>query len=412
MNHSPTSSKPSLLLFDPYATGHHAEHIRHLVRSWAANKYPLTLLVAVSPKLGSQLSDTFASTSNETPETLQTIRIDEAGKLTDTHRLSLGKLSRINTALFKDVIETHRPTYAHALYLDHLQLGLATTLTFPFPVKLSGLLFRPEFHYSGQGFARQTFNQKLRRIRKKILLKAAFANQHINAAFTLDPYAPAAINKLVGREIAFHQPEPVEVSEVKQDPASVRKSFAVEPHRRMLLLFGLLNKRKGVHALLQALHHIDKDSAKRIAIVLAGKVSNEDRKEITGLIRRCETTSCQVILKDWFIPDNLIQSLIASADLSIIPYQNHIGSSGVLVRSIHANTPVLGQNYGVIGRQIREFGLGQTVDTTSPKEIAKGIQHFLNDETMGFDAARAASFAQQNTVKAYTDTFFQHILSL
>ncbi len=55
--------------------------------------------------------------------------------------------------------------------------------------------------------------------------------------------------------------------------------------------------------------------------------------------------------------------LLKRCDVVLIPYQRHVGSSGLLIWAASAGKPVITQDFGLIGALTRAYKLGQTVDT-------------------------------------------------
>ena len=332
------------------------------------------------------------------------LKLDESAEIEQIGHKGLRQISRINGNIFRRVVETHKPERAHALYLDHLQFALATSLRFSYPVRISGLLFRPEFHYGRLEISPPTLHERVRRYRKRLLLVASLRNPHLDLVFSLDPTAAPIIDRLNPRVRAIASPDPVDPGESTEPSWRIRGSLGIEQGRQMLLLFGMLNARKGVLALLTALQHLSDDACRRVAVVLAGRVDATDSVAIEALAIRASERPLQLVIRDEFVPEDRIQSLLSAADLALVPYQRHIGSSGVLIRAAAAGTPVLTQDYGVMAFQAREHELGQTIDTTSPTCIAHAIEAFLGDPALDFDPLSAKRFAAQNTVEAYTNT--------
>jgi glycosyltransferase involved in cell wall biosynthesis len=179
-----------------------------------------------------------------------------------------------------------------------------------------------------------------------------------------------------------------------------------------MLLFGSLTARKGVIELIEAIRHLPAEAARRSSIVLAGSLHADVRERVeTSLARLRQESSAQVILHNAYLPHSEVQNLIGAADLVLLPYQRHAGSSGVLIRAAAAKRPVLTQDYGVLADEVREHCLGRVVDTTDPTAIATGITCFLEDPLKGFDPVRAYAFAAANSLDAYLDVLFGHLFA-
>jgi glycosyltransferase involved in cell wall biosynthesis len=98
------------------------------------------------------------------------------------------------------------------------------------------------------------------------------------------------------------------------------------------------------------------------------------------------------------------------ADVILAPYQRHVGMSGILLLAAAAQKPVLSSNYGLMGEIVRRYELGLTVDSTEPKEIAKGLTRFLvEDSDKLCDRAKMKSFAEQNSAEEFARVIFEHL---
>ena len=235
----------------------------------------------------------------------------------------------------------------------------------------------------------------------------------MDTVFSLDPYAVEPIRRLGTHARVVALPEAVEATLPRDEaPAATRARLALEPGREMVLLFGSLDPRKGVRELLAALAQLPEPLARRVGLVMAGEsvaVQSDIAMALAGLRRR---GAVQTVHLDAFVPDAEMHRLFGAASLVVLPYQRHVGSSGVLVRAAAAGVPVLGQDYGMMGALIREHGLGLAVDTTSPAAIADGLVRFLDPSAhYPFDADAARAFAAANTEEAMASTLFRHVLS-
>src|SRR5690606_37875590 len=241
-----------LLLFDPYAGGHHAEHVRHVLRGWheryGGSDHRVT--VAVAPELLSKHPD-LLTLGEEMGPNVRFVEIRDAEGLGEG-LLTTGLWHR--RALERLIVE-HRPSHTFLLYLDHAQLALGLGLRFPFPVSISGLLFRPSFHYGRFDPNPPPFRERATRFRKRLVLQAAMRNPHLGAVFTLDPSAVPDLARLSTSTRVVALPDPIDPAGLRGtgERSVVRAAYGVEEGRVLGLLFGYLDERKGVFALLEAL---------------------------------------------------------------------------------------------------------------------------------------------------------------
>ncbi len=394
-----------LLLFDPYVGGHHAEHVRHILRGWQA-RYGEDGGHRVTVAVASKLLADHPELSDEFGPTVRFIEIAEVGDLGGS-LLAAGLWHR---RVLARIVAHLRPTHVLLLYLDHAQLALALGLRFPFSVSLSGILFRPSFHYGRFETTAPPLRERITRLRKRLVLQAALRNPHLTTLFTLDPSAVPAIASFSADVEAVALPDPVDPAPRRSEAAlhAVRTVYGVEEGRVVALLFGLLAERKGVFAVLDALRLLPPAAAQRLTVLFAGAVRPEIRERLRTAADEI-SLPLQFLLHDTFVPDDEIQDLVRASDLVLVPYQRHVGSSGVLIRAAAAGRPALGQDYGVVGQQIAEHQLGRAVDSTRPDVLAAALEAFLDDPDAGFDAEAARAFAERNTVAAYQRVLFDHL---
>jgi hypothetical protein len=82
----------------------------------------------------------------------------------------------------------------------------------------------------------------------------------------------------------------------------------------------------------------------------------------------------------------------------LAPYQRFVGSSGVLLWAAGAGKPVITQDYGLIGRLVRDHELGLSADVTDPKTLAHAITDMTTRGPRAFiNQSTARSFAAERT---------------
>lgn len=401
---------PRLLLFDPYVGGHHADHVRYIARAWQARGVPGRLVAAVAPRLLTAhpaLADLAYEAGDSSVAFAPIVGADRL----ETAR-SLTEVGRINGELLRQVVEEQRPERALLLYLDHLQLALAMGLRVP--AALSGILFRPELHYPALGHRPEGMRARVHALRKNLVLRAALRHPRLTHVFSLDPTAVPALQRLGRGARAVHLPDPTPPpAAAGQTPAETRRAWGVDPNRRLAVLFGSLEERKGVLVLLEALLRLPEADARALSVVVAGRSYDEVRPRMEALAARIQaTTSLQLIVREEFIPDEEVQGLIEAADIILAPYQRHVGSSGIVMRAGAAGVPLLAQDYGLVGHQVRSAGLGWSADTTDPDALAQALSAAAAGPPPGFDPARARAFVAPYSEDAYVDALFANLLGL
>src|SRR5689334_22236304 len=86
-------------------------------------------------------------------------------------------------------------------------------------------------------------------------------------------------------------------------------------------------------------------------------------------IRRCDRAASLEKPGLWFKVEDRrlehaeLEMLVDQTDIVLAPYQRFVGSSGVLLWAAWAARPVLAQDFGLVGRLVRDHHLGAVADS-------------------------------------------------
>lgn len=399
------------MLFDLYTGGHHGQYVRQLVEYWGANDLSGRLDVVVPARFFETHEDVRRIAEAHAGAGIRCVPIAEPIALRAEGVRALAHNDRTHGRLLRAYVERLRPSHCVCMYFDHVQLSLALDLTFSFPVHLSGIYFRPSFHYRDFSASTGSGSDWLTHFRKRLLLAAALRNRHVSHLFCLDPYVVPYLKARHRRVEAVALPDGITPRPALLARSEVRARWGVAVDRRVALFFGSIAARKGIHQTLEALRRLSLDDQQRLCLALVGAVSEVEKDRVQeDLHRTRRETAVQVVVDDRFVEEEEIQGFVEGADLVLLPYQRHVGSSGVLVRAAHARVPVLGPAYGLVGEHLRRRTLGLPVDTTSPDALAAGLTRWLAaPDRFPFDAQEARRFAQENTAERFAATLFHHV---
>ncbi|MEM1128514.1 MAG: glycosyltransferase [Bacteroidota bacterium] len=405
---------PHLILFDLYVGGHHMQYLFDLARYWVEHNLPGRLDVAC-PRAGLERHPELAAyLDTHRQDGLGYVEVEVPVGFEQVHGLrGLLRNDRIHGRLVQHHIDALQPDQAVFMYVDHAQVSLATRLRFRHPVGLSGIYFRPSFHYGAldpeAGPVSRT--ERLQRLRKRLLLRAALRNPHFHTLFSLDPYVVPFIEAWHPTATVVGLPDGARIDPPVRTPEAQRAAWGLTPDRHVLLLFGALDARKGLHVLFDALPHLPQTLQARVALVLAGRLRPEEAATIQRHLDEVRRqTAVEVVQDHRYILESEIQALIHASDVVLLPYQQHIGSSNVLVRAAAAGVPVLGPTYGLVGAHLRAQRLGLAVDSTAPRAVAQGIERLLlRTASPVADPAAMHTFANYHAIEHFGETFFEHL---
>lgn len=403
---------PHIALFDLYCGGHHGQHMRLLIEYWGEHEIPGRLDVVVPPRFVKAHSDVLPAVDRYADRGARLVHVDVPTGMDPGSTRGLIHADRIHGKLLGRYMRQSGADYTLCLFFDHTQISLALDLRFPGSGRIGGIYFRPSFHYPDlRPEARPDIRERITQARKRWLLRAALRNPHFAHLFCLDPFAVPYVDRIADPGKAIALPEPVLRVHSAESSKEVRERRGIESGRRLALFFGRIDSRKGIFETLDALALLAPASQRRLAVLICGSIREDERPRILDRIDALRrSTGLQVILDDRFVEEKEIAGLYRAADLSLVPYQKHIGSSGVLVHSADRGVPVIGSDYGLVGEYIRRYRLGLAVDTTDARTIAEGLELWLlTPDELPFDAARSREYAEMNSAEAFASTIFQHV---
>ncbi len=393
-----TGSDGPVLAFDLASDGHHPSYLQYLTERWRTVAPGRELLIAVAPDFPERHPGivTLSKTG--------LVRFATVPKPTLAQRLPglLGPLGRgvLEWRALARLARRERAAHAVVMYIDQMLQGpIALQLGLSCPV--SGIYFRPAFHYGSLGQA-QGPSDKRRALRQKLTLRAALRHRRLDTLWTLDPYAVEHLRQLgPARVEALADPVPEEAP-----PSRVVNALALRYGLRAsktttLLLFGALTERKGVLQALAASALAARRTHAELTVLLVGRLRQPFQTDVDRAVESAEKAGVRVVREHGFVPEAEVQAHFALADIVLAPYQRHVGSSGIAIRAARSGKPLLASSYGMLGEAVRRERLGVAVDATRPHALAAGLEQLLG--ATGASVEGMASFAARNTAARFVD---------
>lgn len=396
---------PEILLFEPDQKGHAREWIEHLIRWLSESSRAGFLSVVTHPDLAGELSQ-LAGRSGRSRIRIITMTPTEVARCNSQH-LAVSGFARWLT--MRRYLRDTRASHGLFLCIDHLSLPYG--LGFASAGQLvSGILFRPSLHY--EPGRKRRWKDRVRDVRKDILYRGMCRNSAIRTIWTLDPDFPAyAIKHYRGGEKIRPLPDPICKLPDKAVPAP--EQIDDGPKRSTFLLFGVLTERKGIFNLLDALMRIEYRYASAMTVVLAGHVdpSIRDRLDREIKVLRGRRPELRLHLDNRHLPRDELAGYVANADIILAPYQRFVGSSGVMLWAADAGKPILTQSYGLLGRQVADYGLGLAVDTMNPSKLAAAmVSAMCTDPEHLTDSAGVNRFVASHSAQTFASRIMQDLL--
>jgi glycosyltransferase involved in cell wall biosynthesis len=405
----------NVMLFDLSIEGHHPAYIQHLIQYWCDCQVSGCLHIVVSPKFLERHADVVSLAANYPQSKVNFVAISPtAAASLKSNKSGVSRTIRAfqEWDLLCHYASSLQATHCLAMYFDTCMLPLAVGKKPPCPI--SGIYFKPTFHYDRFDRFTPSWKYRLQQVRERQILSANLQKPQLQTLFCLDPLVVKYIESVRGAFKAIPVPDPVAIAPVSERQViELRQRLGIEPSRKILLLFGALTSRKGIGQLLAALALLPPELGEKVCLLLVGQANLSNQAEIASQIAAIPANLKLRILSHYeFVAESEVHTYFHLADLVLAPYQRHMGMSGILMLAAAAGKPVLSSDYGLMGEIVKQHRLGMTVDSTQPAEIARGLTQFLlhSSEELG-DRESMRSFAEQNSPERFASKIFQHILN-
>lgn len=394
-----------VMLFDLAADGHHPIYIRHIVEYWRNEGLKGQLYVVVTPEFQEKHADIVSLADSST--NFVAISPQESEQLAKSNRNI--RRAFVEWEIYCRYALRLKASYGILMYLDILQLPIV--LASKSPCLFTGIYFRPTFHYQYFEGYQPTLKDTLRGWRQKILLSLVLSNQRLLGITSLDPYSVPYIQKLSPKnKFIKHLPDPIRPATTHtSEIQSLREKLRIERKRKVFLLFGYMEPRKGTHKVLEAISMIPKEDTQEICLLIAGQTSQKYRLVLEQLTSKVKSLCpIQIITRYEFIDEEIIHIYFKASDYVLIPYQNHVGMSGILLHAALAEKPVLAPKYGLVGKIVRDYQLGEIVDTKSTLAIAGKLKELSQlDHPEMMNAQKARKFVESHDYTYFSQTLLQ-----
>jgi glycosyltransferase involved in cell wall biosynthesis len=245
----------------------------------------------------------------------------------------------------------------------------------------SGIYFRPASHYRALFGQAPPRAPPFRAFAERMVLRRVLQYPELTRLLSLDPFAAAYFSSRGSGRLSW-LPDPV--PDVKPRPPP-------DDGRTTLLLFGSTTHRKGALLALEALNRLSPLRCGSLRLLLLGVVPDAQRAALLWGVEALRARGLVVEHQDRFVPEQVVLQAFHRAHIVLLPYQQHVGSSGVLLRAAAHARPVLAAEYGLVGAWTRLHRLGRTVNAADPDALARVLSGMLDGET-GFSLSSASRF--------------------
>ncbi len=187
-----------------------------------------------------------------------------------------------------------------------------------------------------------------------------------------DTSAPFYLNKKLNTDKFTYLPDPyVPIDE--SNLINFREKYEVSNENIVFSHLGTLTKRKGTLKILDAIDSMDEIELKNKSFIFAGRIKDDIKVEFYDKYSKLKN-KVQILYFDEFCEYSFLGSICLSSTFILLPYSNTAQSSGIIGYGAQFKVPVVVPNGGLLGKLVKKYKLGYTVDLSSGKEIADFIK--------------------------------------
>jgi glycosyltransferase involved in cell wall biosynthesis len=347
-----SSKQPHILIFEPRIKGHHLKWLRYITEDLITAGFKLTLGVdwrAESRKL----------ICNELSSLIEKVNIlsvyNKAGKLRKGSKL-------------KALVDCFAESEAQEVFVNNLDdivshcLRQSSVGIFPPKIlqgRVSGVYFRPRFLLNpvwppGNFIKTIGFT--------RLIKKHWFKNIYL-----MDEYLFYRVQDRPTDQSFHFLPDPWS-GDFSQPMDQAREILKIPLDKFVFLNYGIGDKRKGLHLVIQAMLEASYES--RLFLLCAGQISRNTA--IRSGLDKLETLGHAKVLNR-YVSDVEEALCFCAADAVLLPYISHFGSSGVLSLAAGAGKMVIASDDGLVGKRVLEHKLGLLFSSGNTKALGKSM---------------------------------------
>lgn len=418
---------PHLLIFDLSRHAHLPNYLQFLVEFWRDQNIQARLTILVWHTFLQDHAEVVALAASAPRQNIQFMTLtahEKEEKLRleqDINRLAIPFHALLHAGgeadyaalydwrLLEHYATTLKATHSLIIHIDHYLPLLAMGASLSVPV--AGIYFAPTFHYPHYGIAMpETANAPTRLLREKFALARALRHPQLHPLFFLDPFALEQTRTFGGSEKGVYLADPIRMPLVSAEQIMrLRAELGADPQRRVFMVFGQLDRRKGVDNVLAALGHLSPDHCQRLCLLLVGGIHPDYQAQIEAKIEAvCANRPVQIVRRYGYAPQGEMPVYFHLADVVLTAYPQHFGMSGIQLLAAAAGTPVLSSKHGLMGELARRYGLGLTVDAADSQAIASAIGRFLEEDPASLcDPAGMRRLAEEHDGRLFGRTIVE-----
>lgn len=349
-----------ILLIEASLTGHHAIYLERIALTYFNAGYSVTIALPKSICGGQTLRSQLNSYT-----TIQWMDYDINFDLNPSGIIGLLRreysVRKSFQLIFKKVRTASTVDFVFVPYFDYCLYAVGL-MGSPFGTTMfGGICMRPAFHYQECGviapitkldwikrclFVRLLRGKYVRKIFSIDQLLVEYTKQHISTARDKIEYLPDPVDK------------PVEVNNAK-----IRARYGTPIDSKIILVYGVLDERKGICLLLDTLETESELDEWQVWLIGIQSPSIEELLAGNRWTKLMKHRRIQV--RNEFVTTEIEQQVFSACDVVWIAYQTHYGMSGVMVHAGLHGRCIIACQTGLIGWYACKMSLGMVISNTT-----------------------------------------------
>lgn len=396
-----------LLIVEPQAGGHRMHYVRHLVAG--ATRRGMRVTLATWPESFGHPAyeqlvaehggrfDTLSMSRRRMPDTL----LRQGASFRQQRAFH-----RMFAEMFAALPASARPTHVIVPFLNLID-KVVPMLGSPFGgTPWSGIVMRDTFHHAEMGIPGRRRHSD--RIKKWLFLRLA-GNRHLQALFTIDQALPEYLARHYPslRDRVIGLPDPVAMCGTVTR-TSARAGLGFEDGQLVVLVFGVLNERKRLDALIAAMTL--PSCPEQIVALAAGRQLDDTKALLATPTAQALIGAGRIVQVDGYLSAEQEYQAFAAADVVWVGYRDHFTMSGVLLQAGFMRLPAIACDQGLIGWLARRHRLGPCIRVDDPHEVAKALSDLAASAALREEyGSNGRRLAEAHDVTRFVDCIYQSI---
>ncbi|MFC1483884.1 glycosyltransferase [Candidatus Neomarinimicrobiota bacterium] len=367
-----------VFIFDPYTDGHHDYYNGLLIDGLLDAGYEVCLLTSQDI----EGRDSYRRWKSLEPDLRIIILKDRTARNKGAKPWQFQEIHHY--------IKEFNPVHIYVQLLDALVL---TTLYsyikygHGFAAPWSALYVLPKYQLAFYGQESTLNGDKVLRLKEWVrfrMLKLLTRDPNLVGVNMIDDVAVDYYNHRLNRKICtlIADPVPEMFYEFSYNMDQIRKDLKFQQDDFIYLGYGFHNDRKGTHHLVRAFIQLKQlPEYSHAKLVIAGPIASQQVEDLldTNLAIQLVSSGDLIVMNRHLNQEESLRYFRIS-DCVCVPYINHVGSSGVMLRALVLGKQVIATNQNWVGRLLSAQQLGILCDQDSTPALLKAMEEAYHKE--------------------------------